>query len=283
MLSWNNVYKSYWGANRALDSVSLSVGPGEIVGLFGANGAGKTTLLKCLLDIARPNEGTVQILGRDSRDRKAREDVGVVLDECLFHDTLLARDVDKILSKVYRQWDRALFASLLQRLKLPADRYLKEFSRGMKMKLSLAAALAHHPSVLVLDEATSGLDPVVRDELLDELMAFSAQGEHSILMSSHITTDLEKAADYIAYLHQGQLLFFEEKDRLLEDHGRLVCTRADLAGVDPAYVLAVRQGQWSTEALIRDKAAFRRRYPRLTVDPVALDEIMVFMERGKRS
>ena len=151
------------------------------------------------------------------------------------------------------------------------------------MKLSLAAALAHHPSVLVLDEATSGLDPVVRDELLDELMAFSAQGEHSILMSSHITTDLEKAADYIAYLHQGQLLFFEEKDRLLEVHGRLVCTRADLAGVDPAYVLAVRQGQWSTEALIRDKAAFRRRYPRLTVDPVSLDEIMVFMERGTRS
>lgn len=266
-----------------LGPVDLAVPAGAIVGLIGENGAGKTTLLKCLLDIARPNEGTVQILGRDSRDRKAREDVGVVLDECLFHDTLLARDVDKILSKVYRQWDRALFASLLQRLNLPADRYLKEFSRGMKMKLSLAAALAHHPSVLVLDEATSGLDPVVRDELLDELMAFSAQGEHSILMSSHITTDLEKAADYIAYLHQGQLLFFEEKDRLLEDHGRLVCTRADLAGVDPAYVLAVRQGQWSTEALIRDKAAFRRRYPRLTVDPVALDEIMVFMERGTRS
>ena len=207
----------------------------------------------------------------------------MVLDECLFHDTLLAKDVDKILSKVYRQWDKALFDGLLQRLKLPTNRYLKEFSRGMKMKLSLAAALAHHPSVLVLDEATSGLDPVVRDELLDELMAFSAQGEHSILMSSHITTDLEKAADYIAYLHQGQLLFFEEKDRLLEDHGRLVCTRADLTRVDPAYVLAVRQGEYSTEALIRDKEAFRRKYPRLTVDPVTLDEIMVFLERGTRS
>lgn len=252
-------------------------------GSSGRTGPGKTTLLKCLLGIARPDKGTVRILDRDSRDRRAREDVGVVLDECLFHDTLLAKDVDKILSKVYRQWDKALFDGLLQRLKLPTNRYLKEFSRGMKMKLSLAAALAHHPSVLVLDEATSGLDPVVRDELLDELMAFSAQGEHSILMSSHITTDLEKAADYIAYLHQGQLLFFEEKDRLLEDHGRLVCTRADLTRVDPAYVLAVRQGEYSTEALIRDKDAFRRKYPRLTVDPVTLDEIMVFLERGTRS
>ena len=255
----------------ALGPVDLAVPAGAIVGLIGENGAGKTTLLKCLLGIARPDEGTVRILDRDSRDRRAREDVGVVLDECLFHDTLLAKDVDKILSKVYRQWDKALFDGLLQRLKLPTNRYLKEFSRGMKMKLSLAAALAHHPSVLV------------RDELLDELMAFSAQGEHSILMSSHITTDLEKAADYIAYLHQGQLLFFEEKDRLLEDHGRLVCTRADLTGVDPAYVLAVRQGEYSTEALIRDKAAFRRKYPRLTVDPVTLDEIMVFLERGTRS
>ena len=266
-----------------LGPVDLAVPAGAIVGLIGENGAGKTTLLKCLLGIARPDRGSARILGRDSRERSAREDVGVVLDECLFHDTLLARDVGKILSKVYRQWDRALFAGLLQRLELPADRCLKEFSRGMKMKLSLAAALAHHPRVLVLDEATSGLDPVVRDELLDELMAFSAQGEHSILMSSHITTDLEKAADYIAYLHQGQLLFVAEKDRLLEDHGRLVCTRADLAGMDPAYVLAVRRGQYSTEALIRDKGAFRRKYPRLTVDPVSLDEIMVFLERGERS
>ena len=166
-----------------------------------------------------------------------------------------------------------------------AGNILLPFSPGALdgLEYALAAALAHHPSVLVLDEATSGLDPVVRDELLDELMAFSAQGEHSILMSSHITTDLEKAADYIAYLHQGQLLFFEEKDRLLEDHGRLVCTRADLTRVDPAYVLAVRQGEYSTEALIRDKEAFRRKYPRLTVDPVTLDEIMVFLERGTRS
>ena len=266
-----------------LGPIDLAVPAGAIVGLIGENGAGKTTLLKCLLGIAKPDRGTAQILGRDSGDRQAREDVGVVLDECLFHDSLLAGDVGKILSREDRQWDGALFGALLRRLELPADRLLKEFSRGMKMKLSLAAALAHHPRVLVLDEATSGLDPVVRDEVLDELMAFSAQGDRAILMSSHITTDLEKAADYIAYLHQGRLLLLEEKDRLLEDHGRLVCARADLAEVDPAYVLAVRRGQWSTEALIRDKAAFRRRYPKLTVDPVSLDEIMVFLERGERS
>ena len=269
----------------ALEDVSFRVPGGAIMGLIGENGAGKTTTIKCLLNLVRRDAGTVTLLGMDDLEgeKEIKQDVGVVLDECFFHDSLRAKDVGVILAPVYRGWDEELYRRYLKKYKLPEKKFIKEYSRGMKMKLSLAAALAHHPSVLVLDEATSGLDPVVRDELLDELMAFSAQGEHSILMSSHITTDLEKAADYIAYLHQGQLLFFEEKDRLLEDHGRLVCTRADLTGVDPAYVLAVRQGEYSTEALIRDKAAFRRKYPRLTVDPVTLDEIMVFLERGTRS
>lgn len=267
-----------------LGPVDLTVPAGSIVGLIGENGAGKTTLLKCLLGINPPTAGEVRLLEREGgeRDWESRERIGVVLDECMFSDILRAADVGAILGKTYRNWDQDLYDRTLKRFNLPRNLYLKEFSRGMKMKLSLAAALAHHPSLLVLDEATSGLDPVVRDELLDELMAFAAEADHAILMSSHITTDLEKAADYIAYLHRGKLILFEEKDRLLEEYGRLVCGKAEIGAVDPVYIVGVRRGAYSAEALIRDKGAFCRRYPQMTVDPVSLDEIMVFMERGEQ-
>ncbi len=260
-----------------LGPVDLAVPTGSIVGLIGENGAGKTTLLKCLLGVIAPTDGQMSLLGRDVGDRAVMERVGVVLDESHFHDVLRAADLGPILSRVYRQWDQPLFLSLLKRFALPLNLYLKEFSRGMKMKLSLAAAMAHHPTLLVLDEATGGLDPVVREELLDELMDFVSQGDRAILMSSHITSDLERAADYIAYLHQGKLRLFEEKDRLRDNYGRLICARAELAAIDPAFLVGRRQGTYSAEALIRDKAAFRKKYPQLTVDPVTLDELMVFM------
>ena len=153
----------------------------------------------------------------------------------------------------------------------------------MRMKLSLAAALAHRPKLLLLDEATSGLDPVVREEILDEFLDFISDDDHAILISSHITSDLEKAADYIAYLHQGQLLMCDEKDRLLENYGKLVCARADLEQVDRGYIVTIRKGQYSTEALIRRRGDFQRLYPRLTVEPVTLDELMVFIVKGGKA
>ena len=266
----------------SLRDVSLTLPGGSIMGLIGENGAGKTTTLKAILGLIRPDGGTVKVLGRtvDWSDPACREDIGVVLDECAFHDPLKAPQVGRILAGTYRNWDAPLFDAYLDRFGLPRNKKIKEFSKGMKMKLSIASALAHHPRLLVLDEATSGLDPVVRSELLDEFLAFIQDEDHGILLSSHITSDLEKAADYVTYLHKGRAVLRGAKDELLDSYGRLVCARADLAAVDPALLEGVRVGQFGCEALVRDRQAFRRRYPELTVDPVTLEDIMVFTVRG---
>ena len=264
-----------------LDHVDLKLPGGTILGLIGENGAGKTTTIKAILGLIRPDGGTVKVLGREvTEGSDFREDIGVVLDESAFHDPLKAPQVGKILAGTYRNWDAALFDAYLDRFQLPRNKKIKEFSKGMKMKLSIATALAHHPRLLILDEATAGLDPVVRNELLDEFLAFIQDEDHAILLSSHITSDLEKAADYVTYLHRGRAVLQGAKDELLDAYGRLVCARADLAAVDPALLEGVRVGQFGCEALVRDRQAFRRRYPELTVDPVTLEDIMVFTVRG---
>ena len=263
-----------------LGPIDLTVPGGSILGLIGENGAGKTTLIKSMLGVVRP-DGEVTLLG--NHPDHAKEDVGVVMDDCFFPEHLRVRDVDTVLSRVYRGWDRGLFRGYLDKFGLAGAKNIKELSRGMRMKLSLAAALAHRPKLLLLDEATAGLDPVVRDEILDEFLDFVSDEDHGILISSHITSDLEKVADYIAYLHEGKLLMCDEKDRLLEGYGRLVCTRADLEQIDRSYLVSTRKGQYSTEALVRNRGEFRRRYPRLTVEPVTLDDLMVFVVRGERA
>ena len=264
-----------------LGPIDLTVPGGSILGLIGENGAGKTTLIKSMLGITNPSGGTVTLLGADPDH--AKEDIGVVMDDCFFSEYLRVKDVNSVLSRVYKGWDKGLFTDYLDKFGLAGTKNIKELSRGMRMKLSLAAALAHRPKLLLLDEATAGLDPVVRDEILDEFLAFVSDEDHSILISSHITSDLEKVADYIAYLHQGKILMCDEKDQLLEAYGRLVCTKADLDQVDKGYLVATRKSQYSTEALIRHKDAFKHLYPRLTVEPVTLDELMVFVVKGEKS
>ena len=264
-----------------LGPIGLTVPGGSILGLIGENGAGKSTLIKSMLGIVKPSGGSVTLLGADPDH--AKEDIGIVLDDCFFSEYLRVKDVNSVLGRVYKGWDRGLFTDYLDKFGLSGAKNIKELSRGMRMKLSLAAALAHRPKLLLLDEATSGLDPVVRDEILDEFLDFISDDDHAILISSHITSDLEKAADYIAYLHQGQLLMCDEKDRLLENYGKLVCARADLEQVDRGYIVTIRKGQYSTEALIRRRGDFQRLYPRLTVDPVTLDELMVFIVKGGKA
>ncbi len=273
--------KSY--GDFALDHIDLTLPGGSIMGLIGENGAGKTTTIKCILNLIRRDAGTITLMGYDNiaQERQAKAEVGVVLDECYFHDTLCPADIHTILSRVYQNWDKALFASCLKKFHLPEGKYVKEFSRGMKMKLSLAAALAHHPKLLLLDEATAGLDPVVRDEILDEFLNFIQDEEHSILISSHITSDLEKVADYITYLHQGRVVLSEAKDVIQDNYGRLACTAQQLSAIQPEDLVRVRKGSYGCEALVSDRAVFRKKYPQLMVEPISLEDIMLFIGKGE--
>ena len=273
--------KSY--GDFALNNINLTLPGGSILGLIGENGAGKTTTIKCILNLIHRDAGEITLLGYDNirEERLAKQDIGLVLDECFFHDTLRPLDVGKILAPAYREWDQKLFRSYLGKFGLPEKKLIKEFSRGMKMKLSLSAALAHRPKLLILDEATAGLDPVVRDEILDEFLGFISDEDHAILMSSHITSDLEKVADYIAYIHQGQVVLSDAKDAILDSYGRVGCTAAQLEAIAPADVLRVRKGDFGAEALVQDRAAFARKYPMLLVERTTLEDIMLFVAKGE--
>ena len=267
----------------ALDHIDLTLPGGSIMGLIGENGAGKTTTIKCILNLIRRDAGEISIWGRDNlrEERAAKAGVGVVLDECFFHDSLRPRDLDRVLGPVFPDWDRGLYGDYLDKFRLPANKLIREFSRGMKMKLSLAAALAHRPRLLILDEATAGLDPVVRDEILDEFLAFIQDEDHAILISSHITSDLEKAADYITYLHQGKVVLSEAKDVILDSYGRAAGTAEQFAQVDPADLVRVRRGSFGWEGLVADRAAFRRKYRDLLVEKTTLEDIMLFIGKGE--
>ena len=273
--------KSY--GDFALQDVDLTLPGGAILGLIGENGAGKTTTIKCILNLIRRDGGEITLMGRDNirEEQAAKADVGVVLDECFFHDTLRPRDIGTILRPAYPNWDGELYRSYLNKFALPEGKFIKEFSRGMKMKLSLAAALAHRPKLLILDEATAGLDPVVRDEILDEFLGFIQDEDHAVLISSHIISDLEKVADYITYLHQGRVVLSGSKDAILEHYGRVGCTAQQLAGIAPEDLVKIRRGTFGCEGLTADRAAFRRKSPGVLVEPISLEDIMLFVGKGE--
>ena len=224
-----------------LRDVNLTLPKGCILGLVGENGAGKSTTIRLLTGELRPDSGTVSVLDAEpgSPDfRSVKERLGVVLDDAWFPEILNARQVGTMMAMTYGSWDAALYESYLTRFSLPPEKNFKDYSRGMRMKLAIAAALAHRPEVLLLDEATAGLDPIVRDEVLEIFREFNEAEDHAILISSHILSDLEKLCDYIAFLHQGKLLFCQEKDRLLESYGLFVGTRQQMEELAEDAVLS---------------------------------------------
>lgn len=256
-----------------LDGLNLTLPGGCILGLIGENGAGKSTTIKLVLDMIKRDGGSVKILGRDNSKeiRLIKEDVGTVFDEVGIPECLNARQVGKIMRGTFKSWDSSAYNDLLKRLSLPLDKPFGKFSRGMKMKLGLCVAMSHNAKLLLLDEATSGLDPLVRDEVLDILNDFTRDEEHSVLLSSHIVSDLEKICDYIAFLHKGKLVLFEEKDVLLSEYGTIHCTEQRLSELDPTAVICKKITPYGAEAIVKRNAV-----PRGTeISPVSIEDLFV--------
>lgn len=243
-----NLSKSYEGFTLHIDA--LDIPKGCIMGLVGSNGAGKSTMIKAILDLIRLDSGEIKIHGENHQNETVREDIGVVFDEIKFPQIFTVKDIRTVLKGVYKNWDDDLYRQYITQFNLPDKKKLKDFSRGMKMKLSLAAALAHHPKLLILDEATSGIDPVVRDEILDIFLEFIQDEEHTILASSHIISDIEKAADYVTFINNGQVIFCEEKDTLLEKYRLVKCGNDELSAIDPAAIIGKRTNTFGAELLM---------------------------------
>ncbi|MGI5885128.1 MAG: ABC transporter ATP-binding protein [Candidatus Spyradocola sp.] len=270
--------------NFTLEDVSFSLPKGTVMGLIGENGAGKSTTLHALLDLIHKDGGSVTFWGQPlSASRQIREDIGIVLDDVNFYATLTPQQVGRILRAAYRQWDDTAYSAYLTRFGLPLRQEIQSLSKGMRMKLLIAAALSHKPKLLILDEATSGLDPVMRDEILDVFWDFVQDEEHAILLSSHISTDLERIADTITFLHQGRLVFCKPKDELLYRYGILRCGQADFAKIDKADILACRREDYQWSVLVADKEAARRKYRPQVLDDATIDEILLLYVKGEQT
>ncbi len=249
-LEIRNLTKEYDGFK--LDNINLTLPQGCIMGLIGENGAGKTTIIKLILDMIKRNSGSVTIFGKDNKKEilDIKQDIGVVLTEVGLPSCLTVDQIGKVLSGTYKRWDDNLYKECLDKLNFPPDKPFKDFSTGMKKMLGIACALSHHPKLLILDEATSGLDPVIRDEITDVFAEFTRDETHSILISSHIVSDLEKLCDYIAFLHKGKLLLCEEKDALLEKYCIVQCTPGELEKLDKTAVKGKKISSYGAEALV---------------------------------
>ena len=262
-----------------LGSLDLALPSGSIMGLVGENGAGKSTTIKLIMNAIKRDAGSVSVLGVDNQSRAfsgIKEDIGVVLDEAYYPEVLNSRDVGCVMAKTYRHWEPDTYENYLQRFGLPQDKAFRDYSRGMKMKLAIAVALSHQAKLLILDEATSGLDPMVRDEILDIFNEYTRQEDRSILLSSHIVSDLEKICDYIAFLHKGQLLLCEENDRLLEEYALVRLSRERLADLPENSVVGVESDPYGVRALVR-----RDMVPHdLPLEHTNLEDIILFLAKG---
>ncbi len=265
----------------SLDDLNLDLPYGCVLGLVGENGAGKSTTIRLIMDALERDGGTVSVLGADNRSKEfldLKEDIGVVLDETFVPEVINAKQLGKIMAGTYQNWDQSVYDGWIKRFDLPPDKKFKDYSRGMTMKLGIAAALSHRPRLLLLDEATGGLDPMVREELLEVFADFAAEEGHAVLLSSHIVSDLERICDYIAFLHKGRLVLCEEKDLLLDKYGILKCSREQLANIPQEAIHGRRVGTYGVEALVE-----REFMPRdAVVDRANLEDIILYMVKGEQ-
>lgn len=284
ILELKNVSKAYEKSDFTLDQISFSLPYGSILGFVGENGAGKTTTIGCILNTIRKDGGTVKLFGKEmgDEDTDIREKIGVVYDGDNFPGYWTAGQLSKVMAGLFKNWDQALFQKYLEEFQLPSKQKIKCYSKGMTMKLAIAAALSHHPELLILDEATSGLDPVMRDDMLDVFLEFVQEETHSILLSSHITSDLEKVADYITFIHKGRLILTAPKDDLVYRYAVMRCRESRFQTVDREDVLAYRKRDMQIDVLVADGGKAQRKYKDVVVDHTSVDEIMLLLAKGER-
>ena len=281
-LEIKNISKTY--KNFKLDDVSFVLPCGHIMGLIGENGAGKSTIINCILDIIEKDSGSISVLGQknDKNNVSLKENIGVVLDASEVYDNYTVKQVENIMKDVYKQWNHEVYDYYIQKFALPLNKMIKDFSRGMKMKLAISIALSHQPKLLILDEATSGLDPIMRDEILDVFMEFVQDENHAILLSSHISSDLEKIADYIAFIHEGKLILSTSKDELIYEYGLMKCRNDEFDMIDKEDIIRYRIKTYEVEILVKDREKMARKYPNCIVDPTKLDDIMMLYVKGEQ-
>ena len=276
VLELKDVTKNY--GDFQLDKVSFAVPEGCICGFIGQNGAGKTTTIQLILDSIRRDGGEISVFGRDTQKEGPgwKEDVGVVFDEMGFHDFMKPDDINRMMKNVYKNWDEEVFWGYLKRFSLPRRKKCGAFSRGMQMKLQIAAAMSHHARLLLMDEPTSGLDPIVRNEILQIFQEFVMEENHTVLLSSHITGDIERIADIVVFIDHGQIILQGNKDGILERHGLLKCKKTELEQIEAEDIVSHRQSAFGVEVLVKDREKCRQKYPKMTVEETSLEEIMIF-------
>ena len=271
-----NLTKQYDGF--CLDNVSLKVPKGSIMGFVGQNGAGKSTTIRLLLGIARKNSGSIKVFGKDiyENETEIKQDISAVFDEIPYPECLNAMQIEKVLKPLYKKWDGEAYRNYLDRFSLPRKKKISQYSKGMKMKLQIAAALSHKAKLLVLDEATTGLDPVIRNEILDIFLEYLQDADNSIFLSSHITSDLEKIADSITFIDKGKILLSGYKDEILENHTIIKCSKENYELIDKDDYISARITDFGVEVMSSDKGNVMKKYPEFIFDQPKLDDIIVY-------
>lgn len=281
ILEVHNLSKDY--GDFVLDKLSFSIPRGVIMGLIGENGAGKSTTINCILNEITMTDGEITIFGKDNISEEVfiKNKIGIIFDENHFPDILTPIELGKCMAGIYSSWQSREYQNYLTQFELPLKKKIKDFSRGMKVKLAFAVALSHKAEMLILDEATSGLDPVIRDDILDILIDFVQDENHSILFSTHITSDLEKVADYITFIHKGKLIFSHPKDELIDNYGVVICGAAIFENMDKSEIIAFRKQDFQYKVLIRNRRKVEKSYPKAIVEPANIDDIMLFYVKGE--
>lgn len=271
-----NLTKDY--GDFKLNSISFEVPQGCICGFIGQNGAGKTTTIQLILDVIKADDGEIKVFGETMSDKakNLKENIGVVYDEMGFHDFMTGVQINKMMKNIYANWDDEQFFGYMKRFELPTKKKCSAFSRGMRMKLQIAVAMSHHAKLLIMDEPTSGLDPIVRNEIVEIFQEYVCDETHTILLSSHILSDLERIADELIFINGGQIVLAGNKDKILETRGLIKCKKSDLECIDAKDIVSVRSSQFGVEVMVEDKEKCRRKYPELFMESASLEEIMIF-------